>query len=298
MQTVSGVFAPVTTPFDSVTGEIDLVALRSNVRRLLGSELSGVVLFGSTGEGPLVDEEERVVALEALRSVVGDKLLLAGVAAESTRQAIRRARAAASAGADAVMIAPPSYFMPQLTPEALREHFLAVADASPVPVLVYQVPPVYSGADLRPGLVAELSRHGNVAGIKDSTGDLHAMGELVEWCSRDFAVIAGNGAAFYGSLEVGAVGGILAVANLAPSESAQILKLKREGRDAEAGAIQERLSPLHKTVVGGFGVPGVKAALDLLGLSGGPPRDPLRALKEKEVARVREALRNAGVLGG
>ncbi|HUE95841.1 MAG TPA: dihydrodipicolinate synthase family protein [Longimicrobiaceae bacterium] len=291
----SGIFAPATTPFDAVTGDIDIVALRGNVRRLLATELAGVVLFGSTGEGPLLDEEERVAALEGAREVVGEKLLLAGVASESTRQAVRRARQAAGAGADAVMIAPPSYFGPQLTPEALREHYHAVADASPVPVLVYQVPRVYAGADLQSGLVAELSRHGNLVGIKDSTGDLKAMGELVAQCSRDFAIIAGNGAMLYGALEVGAVGGILAIANLAPAECARIHTLKCEGGEAEAGALQERLAPVHRAIVGGFGVPGVKAALDLLGMAGGPPRAPLRALRPREIDAVRQALEKAGV---
>lgn len=287
---LSGVIAPVTTPFDLVTGDVDIVALRQNVRTLLATDLSGVLLFGSTGEGTLLDADERRAALESVTELAGEKWLLAGVSAESTRAAIRLTRDAAEAGADAVLVAPPSYYMPQLTPEALREHYRDVADASPVPVLLYQVPPAYSGADLNPGLVAELSKHPNIQGIKDSTGDLKAMGALLDGCEDGFAVIAGSGTILFAALEIGACGGILAIANLAPGECARIFSLKQEGNDVEAGALQERLAPLHRAVVGGFGVPGVKAGLDHIGLVGGPPRAPLRELNARDRDKVRDAL--------
>lgn len=255
------------------------------------------MLFGSTGEGLLLDEGERVRILEAIREAAGhERLLLAGTGAESTRAAIRLSRAAADAGADAVLVQPPAYYRPQLTPEALRDHYTAVAEASTVPVLLYQVPPAYTGADLQPGLVAELARHPNIAGIKDSTGDLKALGALVETCSRDFAILVGSGAVLYGGLEVGACGGILAVAVLAPHDACEIYQLKMAGDAPGAGRIQERLAPLHRAVVGGLGVPGIKAALDLLGLAGGPPRAPLRPLRERERKSVREALHAADLL--
>jgi 4-hydroxy-2-oxoglutarate aldolase len=293
-----GVFVPSITPFDRFRGEVDLVALRRHVRYLLESDLAGVVLFGSTGEGLLLDENERTAALQAVREVMGDRLLLAGAAAESTRATCRLARDAAHAGADAVMVAPPAYYRPQMTPEALREHYRAVADASPIPILLYQVPPAYSGIQLQAGLVAELANHPNIAGIKDSTGDLQALGGLVETCRSDFAVLVGSGAVLFGALEVGACGGIVAVANLAPAECGQLFGFHREGGSVEAGALQERLAPLHKSVVGTYGVPGVKAALDLLGQTGGPPRAPLKPLREKDVAVVRAALDRAGIGGG
>src|SRR5690606_27980801 len=286
----SGVFAPVTTPFDARSGDLDVLALRSNARNLLEADLAGLVLFGTTGEGPLLDESERLSALEAVRAVVGERLLLAGAGAESTRATVRLVRDAAAAGADFVLVPPPSYYRPQLTPEALREHYVAVADAAPVPLLLYQVPPAYSGVELRAGLVAELAKHGNIAGIKDATGDLQAMGAIVEGCPADVVVLVGSGAVLYGALEVGARGGILGIANLAPGECGALFRAKLAGREAEAGAIQERLAPLHRAVVAKYGVPGVKAALDLLGLVGGPPRPPLLSLREGDRVRVREAL--------
>ncbi|HEX2190803.1 MAG TPA: dihydrodipicolinate synthase family protein [Longimicrobiaceae bacterium] len=295
---LKGVLAPAATPFDAVTGEVDVVALRANVRAWLRTELAGVVLFGSTGEGVLLDEDERVRALAAVREVVEpDRLLLAGAGAESTRAAVRMARAAAGAGADAVMVHPPAYYRPQMTPEALRDHFTAVADASPVPVVLYAVPPRFSTVELAPGLVGELSRHPNVAGIKDSSGDLKTLAALADACDRSCAVLVGSGDALYGALEVGARGGILAVALLDPGACAEVYRAYVAGDLARAGRLQERLAPLHRRVVGALGVPGVKAALDQLGLHGGAPRPPLRPLRPKEAGQVREALRAAGLAG-
>ncbi|HEX5725033.1 MAG TPA: dihydrodipicolinate synthase family protein, partial [Longimicrobiaceae bacterium] len=195
---LAGVFAPATTPFDPVTGDADLVSLRANLRAWLRAPLAGVVLFGSTGEGVLLDEDEKVRLVEGTREVVdGGRLLLAGTGAESTRATVRATRAAAAAGADAVLVQPPAFYRPLLTAEALRDHFTAVADASPVPVILYQVPPRFSGIELHPGLVGELSRHPNVAGIKDSSGDLKTLGALADACRGECAVLAGSGAVLY-----------------------------------------------------------------------------------------------------
>lgn len=291
-----GIYAPITTPFDRVTGEIDLVAMRRNVRALIDSApLTGFVLFGTTGEGPLIDEDERAAGIEAVRALVEENEVLAAIQAESTRRAVRLAKAAANAGADAVLVAPPSFYRPQLTAETLRDHFLAIADASPVPVVLYQVPRAFVSVELTAGLVARLGTHANIVGIKDSWGDLQAMGELVATCDRDFAVLSGSGAILYGALEIGAVGGILAVADLAPVAACDLYRLQREGQDAAAGALQEQLARLHGGVVAAFGVPGVKTALDLLGMMGGPPRPPLRKLREREVVAIRRALRDSGI---
>lgn len=291
-----GVFAPVTTPFDPVTGEADAVAMRANLRRWLQAPLAGVVLFGSTGEGPLLDQDEKARLTEASRDVVdGGRLLLAGTGAESTRATIRATRAVAQAGADGVLVQPPSYYRPSMTPDALRDHYLAVADASPVPVLLYQVPPRFSTVELSAGLVGELARHPNIAGIKDSHGDLKTLAALVDACGRNARVLVGSGAVLYGALEAGAVGGILAVSLLLPAECAAICQAFADERFAEAGRIQERVAPLHRAVVAELGVTGMKAALDELGMHGGPPRAPLKPLREKERAKVREALEAAGL---
>jgi 4-hydroxy-2-oxoglutarate aldolase len=294
---ISGVFVPATTPFDPVTGDVDLVGFRENARTWFEAPLAGMVLFGSTGEGLLLDESERTRLLEGVRGVTPEgRLLLAGTGAESTRATIRLTRSAAAAGADAVLVQPPAFYRPQMTSAALRDHYVAVADAAPVPVILYQVPPAYSGVELVSGLVAELARHANIIGIKDSTGDLKAMGALVESCPAGFSILVGSGAVLYGALEVGACGGILAVATLAARQSCDVYRLKQAGDEAGAGRTQEMLAPLHRSVVAAHGVPGVKMAMDMLGLAGGPPRSPLQPLREKDQRLVREALARAGLL--
>lgn len=293
---LQGVFAPATTPFDPVTGDAAVVSMRANLRRWLAAPLAGVVLFGSTGEGPLLDEDEKVRLTAAARDVVdGGRLLLAGTGAESTRATIRATAAVAAEGADAVLVQPPAYFRPAMTPEALRDHYLAVADASPVPVILYQVPPRFSTVELAAGLVGELAKHPNIVGIKDSHGDLKALAALVDACGTHAQVLVGSGAVLYGALEAGAIGGILAVALLAPEACAALCRAYAEGRLADAGRIQERLSPLHRAIVADLGIGGMKAALDELGMHGGPPRSPLKPLRAKDLPKVRSALDAAGL---
>lgn len=294
---LSCVLIPAATPFDPVTGDIDIVGMRANIRSWLDSSVGGVVMGGSTGEAVFLDEDERRLLLQTARGVVpGDRLLVAGTGAESTRATHRLCRMAADCGVDAVLVQPPAFYGAAMTSEALATHYRSVADASPVPIILYQVPLRFSTLDLPTGLVVELSHHENVVGIKDSRGDLTLVGDLVEACADGFQVLVGNGAILYAALEIGAVGGILGVANLAPAASAGIVKSFRGGRAAQAGRLQERVGPLHKAVVGRFGVPGVKAGLDMLELRGGDPRPPMLPLGEAKRSEVREALERAGLL--
>jgi 4-hydroxy-2-oxoglutarate aldolase len=165
-----------------------------------------------------------------------------------------------------------------------------------VPVLVYQVPLRLSTLDLPTGLIEELSHHPNIVGIKDSRGKLDLVGELVQHSSDDFQVLVGSGALLYGALETGAVGGIVAVGLLATSDAAEIAVAYGQGRVADAGRIQERIAPVHQKIVTEMGVPGVKAALDLLGLRGGAPRAPLAPASEAKIAQIREVLASAELL--
>jgi 4-hydroxy-2-oxoglutarate aldolase len=292
---LSGVHVPAVTPFDP-DGELDLAGFRANLEHWLARGVAGIVVGGSTGEAVLLDEVERIALWGAARDVIAaDRLLIAGTGAESTRATIRLCRAAASKRADAVLVQPPAFYKGAMTPEALRLHYHAVADASPVPVVLYQVPLRLSTLDLPTGLVAELAQHENVAGIKDSRGRLELVGELVEAArGHAFQVLVGNGALFYAALETGAVGGILGVANVAPADCVALFDAWREGRGAEAGRLQERVGPLHQEIVGGMGVPGVKRTLDLLDMAGGDPRPPLRPLPEAADEKVRGLLAEHG----
>jgi 4-hydroxy-2-oxoglutarate aldolase len=293
---LGGLLVPVTTPFDPVTGDIAPVSFRENLRRWLETPINGFVLFGSTGEGALLDEDEMARLADYARNVVPPmRPLVAGAGAESTRAVIRLARRFASAGADAVLVHPPAYFGVTLTAGQLRDHYVAIADGSPVPVIVYHIPS-FTHVTLEAGLMAELSRHPNVAGIKDSSGDLKRFAEYTDSCEKGCRLFVGNGALLYAALELGAAGGILALGLLAPRQFVAIFEHFRAGRFREAGSLQERLAPAHKQIVGGFGARGVKVGLDLLGWHGGPPRPPLQPLGEKDRATVARVMQGAGLV--
>ncbi|MEQ8331517.1 MAG: dihydrodipicolinate synthase family protein [Longimicrobiales bacterium] len=294
---LSGAYLPVTTPFDPVTGDVDIVAFRANLRHWFQHDLAGILIAGSTGESVFLDDAEARSLQEAANDVLpAAAKVIMGAAAESTRHTIKKVKAAADAGADAVLVKPPVYFKGAMTPEALVAHYRAVADASPVPVLIYQVPLRLSTLEFPTGLVAELSRHDNIVGIKDSRGSLDKLGELVEAVSTGFQVLVGSGALFYPALEVGAAGGITALGLMAPAEMAAIDRAWKDGRTADAGRIQERIAPVHNGIVGGIGVPGIKVALDMLGLHGGPTRSPLLPLPVARHDEVRSLLDGAGLL--
>lgn len=294
-KTLDGVLAPVVTTFDDATGELAPIPFRANVRAHLDAGLAGVVVAGSTGEAALLEEHERHRLLEWARAIVPDeRWLIAGVGAESTRLTIRRAREAAERGADAVLVVAPHYYGAQMTPEALAAHFRQVADASPLPLILYNIPK-YVHFPLAPGLVHELATHGNVVGIKDSSGDLSQLGAYLNAQSDRFTVLTGSGAGLYPALAMGARGGILAVALFAASLSVSLCRAFAGGDLAAAGRAQERLVPLARTIVGELGVAGVKAALDLVGLAGGVVRSPLLPLRAAGRERVADLLRAAGL---
>lgn len=292
---LDGVFLPVTTPFESTTGDPDLEAFAANIRAWCEHPIAGIVVGGSTGEQPLLDEDELLALIaRAARARRDGMALIAGTGAESTRATIRLCRRAAEEGADAVLVKPPSYYRGRMSPEAIRTYFLAVATASPVPVILYHVPK-FVPVDVVPDLAGELVRHDNIVGIKDSSGDMHNLGAVCEAVDGRGAVVVGAGTLLYSGLEIGARGGIIAVGLLATGAACELYRTFVAGRSAEAGRLQERIGPLHKKVVAGTGVPGVKHGLDLLGLAGGAPRAPLLPPSDREREEVAEALERAGL---
>jgi 4-hydroxy-2-oxoglutarate aldolase len=293
---LQGIFPPVTTNFDEVTGEIAPIRLRENLRRWVEEPIDGIVLFGSTGEGALLDEDEKIRLTALSREVVPAGFpLIAGASAESTRATARLTQRLAAEGADIMLVHPPAYFGPYLAPAAILDHFRAVADASPVPVLLYHIPK-YTKVTLEAGFVAELMRHPNVAGLKDSSGDIRRFADFTTACGAECRIFVGNGSLLYTALELGAAGGILGVADFAPALCAELMREFRAGNTRNAGRIQGLLTPLHKEIVGTWGAVGVKAALDLLGWAGGAPRPPLRALGDRDRQQVARVMQGAGIL--
>jgi len=285
-----GIFPPLVTPFTS-EGALDLAAFEANLEAYQGCGLHGFLVLGSNGEAASLEESEKLALVRAARRRSGDRPLLAGVGLESTQATIALARKAADAGADAVLVLPPFYFRARMHDDVLRRHFEAVADASNVPVLLYSVPQV-TGSSLSSGLVAALSRHPNVAGVKESSGDIALLGRLAAAAPDSFAALCGSGPVIYPALCVGARGGILAVACCAPRPAAQLYEAAQAGDHPRARRLQELLSPLAVAVTAGHGVPGLKAAMDLAGFHGGSPRTPLLPV----TAAVRDEL--AGLLRG
>ena len=279
-----GVFAPITTPFDIASGDIAPQQLKDNVARLFATGLDGIVVAGSTGEAPLLDPEEQRRAVAWTRAVTPEaKWLIAGTGAESTRQAIALTRAAAAEGADAVLVRPPSYF-PAVAARALANYFRAVADASPVPVLVYNIPK-YTHVSLPPELLQELSTHARIVGAKDSSGDLKNLAAYREAAPK-WALFVGSGSLLLSALELECEGGIVAVACFAARLCSDLAAAFHSGDRAAATALQDRITALDKEIVGKLGPAGVKAAMDAVGLYGGPPRPPLAPLGTAERERV------------
>ncbi len=277
---LAGVFAPITTPFDVASGDIAPQHLKDNIARHFADGLDGVVVAGSTGEAPLLDADEHRRAVAWTRETTPQgKWLIAGTGAESTRQAIALTRGAAAEGADAVLVRPPSYF-PAVAARALANYYRAVADASPVPVLVYNIPK-YTHVQLPAELLQELSTHPRVVGVKDSSGDLKNLAAYRE-AVPDWAVFVGSGSLLLDALELECDGGIVATACFAARLCADLLAAYRSGDRAAALALQDRIGPLDKAIVGKLGPAGVKAAMDAVGLYGGPPRPPLAPLSEDE----------------
>jgi 4-hydroxy-2-oxoglutarate aldolase len=285
MISLNGIFAPLTTPF-AASGDIDTTAFAANIRAHLDSGLHGVVIAGSTGEAALLDEAERSSLVEVAREVVPkNKAVIVGAGAESTRFAIRLAKNAAARGADAVLVVAPHYYGSAMTADVLLRHYRAVADASPVPVILYNIPK-YMHFAIPAAVVAELAKHPNIIGIKDSSGNREIIAGFAESKSAKFSLLSGSGAMLQYALGLGGTGGILGVSLFAPSLALGILSAMKRGDTAAATEAQEKVAPLHMKIVADMGVAGVKAALDAIGLTGGALRPPLAALSANDRAEV------------
>ncbi len=291
----NGIFPPIPTPFDE-GGQVDLGALRANIARWNETGLAGYVALGSNGEAPLLDEGESRTVVETVREAMAPGMsLIVGAGRESTRQAVAACQTAANAGANAVLVITPWYYKRSMTGDALKHHFRAVADASPIPMLLYNMP-ANSGVNTSVSAVVELSLHPNIVGIKDSAGDIGQLWGLIRSTPDDFAVMVGNTGAFLPGTLLGATGGILALANVAPRETVTLYQAARSGRMDESRALNNRLVPVGVAVTGTYGVPGLKAALGMLGYTGGPPRSPLLPVSEEAVADIQGILEEAGLL--
>jgi 4-hydroxy-2-oxoglutarate aldolase len=285
-----GVFAPLPTTFDPASGDVDPAAMAANVTRLMSSKLAGVLALGSNGETPMLDDDESDRIVEAVRaSVPRDRTFLVGAGKESTRGTIASARRFAELGADAVLVRPPFYYKAQMTADALVAHFRATADASRVPVLLYNLPGT-TGFTLTPPMVAALADHPNIIGLKETSPELERLGTFTTFGSGRFHVLSGWAPVLYPAIAAGAVGGILAIANVLPDECAKLCEAAAAGRHDDALARQRELTPIAQLVSSIHSVAGLKHALDLIGQHGGPVRPPLLALNDRARDEIAHAL--------
>jgi 4-hydroxy-2-oxoglutarate aldolase len=294
-KSLAGVLPPVPTPFDP-QGEVNHRALTDNLERWNAYRLAGYVILGSNGETVYLTHDEKLALLETARKAIPpNKWMIAGTGCESTGATIELTRQAAEIGVDTALIITPHFYGGKMSDEALTHHYFSVADASPIPVLVYNVPK-FTHIDLDAQTVARMAEHPNIIGIKDSGGNISKIADMVRITGKGFQVLAGSGGFFFPALAVGAVGGIMAVANIAPQQALDIYHLFRKGFISETAELQRKMIPLNSAVTDRFGIAGLKAALDMLGYYGGPVRSPLLALNEKARETLHAILADAEII--
>ena len=293
---ISGIFPALTTPFEK--GELSESQLKSNMEKFESIKLSGYLVLGSTGESVLMNDGERLKAIETVRASASEgKTVIAGTGMQSTRGTIEFTNLAADVGADYALVITPFYFKKQMTAQNLENYYREVAEKSRIPILMYNVPK-FTGLDLPIKAIISLADHPNIVGLKDSSGDIALLTELIRACPTEFIILQGSGSVLFTSLMLGAQGGILALSNFAPAETVEIFQMVNAGDPERGREIQMRLITLNEKIVNTFGVPGIKCALDLVGYFGGHPRPPLQPVDQEMKETIRHLIEDAGLRGG
>ncbi|MFN2491270.1 MAG: dihydrodipicolinate synthase family protein [Pyrinomonadaceae bacterium] len=290
---VCGVLLPITTPFHA-DGALDLHGLGSNLAKWNETDISGYVLLGSTGERVHLDEKESLeVIVKGREEVPSGKIFIVGAGQQSTRGTVDEIkRIAAAVMVDAVLVITPHFYRPAMTQSTLVDHYLAVADESPVPVVLYSMPAL-TGIRIEPETAERLSDHPNIIGIKDSSADTERLQKTAKRVREEFSVLSGNGTVLCEALKVGARGGILAVGCVVPDLCLEIFRAVKAGDIELASHLQGVLSPLAEAVTTRFGIGGLKVALEMKGYNGGAVRTPLRPPDESGRREIRRCLEEA-----
>ena len=289
---LSGVYAPIPTPFDS-DGAVAHDKFAENIAKWSETSLAGFVVLGSNGEFTYLSDEEKLKVLKTARQATPkDKLFIAGTGCDSTRSTLELTEQAAAIGADAAIVITPRYYPSRMDAQAMRRHFLELAERSPLPIVIYNMP-ANTGIDLSAETVVELAQHPKIVGIKESSGNVVKLGDIIRAAPPIFNVLA---TFLYPALVLGAVGAVMALANIAPEQCHRIYRYTQEGRHEEARQLQFKMIPPNNAVTVRFGIPGLKLALDWLGYYGGPVRSPLGPLDEDQQATLRTILVEGEIL--
>jgi 4-hydroxy-2-oxoglutarate aldolase len=286
---LGGVYPALTTPF-AADGEVSLADVKYNIERYNSTGIAGFVVLGSTGESVLLSRREMDDILTTVRDAAGQgKRLIAGTGAESTQDTIERTKRAAELGYHFALVKTPHYYKPAYKPEVLIAHYRRVADASPIPVLLYSVP-IFTGVTLEAPEVGALAEHPNIVGIKESSGHVMRVAEIVGACPADFQVLTGSAGTMLAGLTVGAKGAILALGSALPEMCVALFDLYRNGEIDKARALQNTLLKASKVIQSEHAIAGIKFAMDQRGYHGGIPRLPLVPLPEVHKQRVLDML--------
>jgi 4-hydroxy-2-oxoglutarate aldolase len=286
-----GIFAPLTTPFDA-EGSVALGQVRNNVALYNKTKLAGYVPNGSTSESVLLLWEEVYKVWEAVRDAAApSKILIAGTGAESTSETIEHTNRAARIGYSVALVRTPSFYKPSINDHMLAEHYLRVADAARIPVMVYSVP-VFTHVTVEASLIARVAKHPNIVGMKDSSGDMKGIAAIIAAAPKEFQTLTGSASTLYEALELGAVGAILGLADVFPDLCAEIYEAATAGDRAKAQNLAQKLVPPAKMLLMDYGIGGLKYAQDRMGFSGGLPRLPLEGVSDEGKLEIDQMLAN------
>jgi len=292
---LKGVIPPVATPFKS-NGEIDFTAYESNLKKWVEKGVNGILAFGSNGETVHLTQDEKIELVKKSSEVLPeDKLLIAGSGGLTPEETIELTNRSAKHGADVALVITPYFYSSNMTEKALIKYYEEVAAKAEIPIMLYNVPK-YTGIKIPLEVIAELSKNENIIGMKDSSGDITYLAQIMEVSAEDFDPLVGTANAFYPALTLGVQGGILALANIAPAECVKVLNLVKENKLDKARKLYTKLIPTNKAVTAKYGIPGLKAAMDKLGYYGGKPRKPLITLDDKEKEELFSTLEKADLL--
>ena len=291
---LNGILPPIPTPF--INEKVAYDKLADNIERWNATGLKGFVVLGSNGEYVALSEEEKRAVVDTVVQSAGDKMgIIAGTGCESTFETLRLTEDCAKLGAHAALVISPHYYGGRMNEAALVKHYTAVADQSPIPILLYNVPK-FTHINLAANLVAHLSEHPNIIGLKDSSGNVIQLGEIINAAAKEFNVLVGTAGVLFSGLTIGCVGGINALANVAPQQCVAILDLVRAGDLDAARQLQLKMLPVNQAVTAVYGVPGLKTAMDMLGYFGGDPRLPLLPSSKSEKSEIKAILKKADLL--
>ena len=286
---LSGVYPALVTPY-APDGSVSLEDLQHNIRKYNEIGLAGYVAIGSTGESVLLSDKEIDAVLVTVKETAAPgKRLIAGTGAESTAETIERTKRAAELGYHAALVKTPYYYKPVYKPEVYIAHYRRVADASPIPVVLYSVPQ-FTGIALEAPEVAALSAHPNIIGIKESSGVVQRAAEIMGSAQSSFQLLVGSASMMFPSVMIGAHGAILALGSALPELCVAVFQAAERGDLERARELQKSIVPASKVIVSQCGIPGVKYAMDLCGYRGGLPRLPLLPLPEEQKKAIRELM--------